>query len=152
MRDAFFRRVAVFFVFFLTVALDFWRLRFLGGGALSRFRFLSDADHTCSGVWSWAVHRLCMLSGVLFELRPFAIFLSFLNGLTPPLSYGSSPLCFCPLVFLCRCIFGWCLVRRDPRPSCVCAVVVECPDTFGLICSYSQSAQREVVNTAGRNT
>ena len=123
----------------------------LGLGALFRLRLL-DADHTCSGVWSWAVHRLCMLSGVFFELRPFAIFLSFPNGLTPPFSYGSSPLFWCPLVFLCRGIFGWCLVGRDPRPSCVCAVVVECPDTFGLICSYHQSAQREVVNTAGRNT
>ena len=123
----------------------------LGLGALFRIRLL-DADHTCSGVWSWAVHRLCMLSGVFFELRPFAIFFEFLNGPTPPFSYGSSPLFWCPRVFLCRGIFGWCLVGRDPRPSCVCAVVVECPDTFGLICSYHQSAQREVVNTAGRDT
>ena len=67
----------------------------LGMGALSRMRLL-DADHTCSGVWSWAVHRLCMLSGVFFELRPFAIFLCFLNGPTPPFSYGSSPLFLVP--------------------------------------------------------
>ena len=72
----------------------------LGLGALFRIRLL-DADHTCSGVWSWAVHRLCMLSGVFFELRPFAIFFEFLNGPTPPFSFGSSPLFWCPRVFFC---------------------------------------------------
>ena len=70
LRDA--MRDAIFFHAFVPFP-DTGTVSFSGMGALSRMRLL-DADHTCSGVWSWAVHRLCMLSGVFFELRPFAIF------------------------------------------------------------------------------
>ena len=57
---------------FVTVALDFSRLRFLGGGALSRFRFLCDADHTCSVCVPWAGRHFCMLSGVFWSgPKPF---------------------------------------------------------------------------------
>jgi hypothetical protein len=71
MRDEFFLFFTLSFLF-----PDTGTVSFSGMGALSRMRLL-DADHTCSGVWSWAVHRLCMLSGVFFELRPFAIFFVF---------------------------------------------------------------------------
>ena len=94
----------------------FSRLRFLGGGALSRFRFLCDADHTCSVLVPWAGRHFCMLSGVFWSgpkplafssKWPYAIFFGPLPNCPGAKSRfrsaGSTP-----RLFLC-------VTRRDPE-------------------------------------
>ena len=134
----------------MTVALDFSRLRFLGGGALSRFRFLCDADHTCSVLVPWAGRHFCMLSGVFWSgpkplafssKWPYAIFFGPLPNCPGAKSRfrsaGSTP-----RLFLCAS-------RRDPE-FCFDPYISYLQSVFNKNSKLRTSDIRDGVNALGR--